>query len=404
MHIALWSPAWPLEKFQNGIITYVHWMKREFEEQGHRVSVFTGKLDSSVEEPGIYQLRRGRWDEAVHRVARRWIPVERAIFGFSAAIATEISRVHRRHPIDIIEMEESFGWFADVGKLTSLPLLVKLHGPAFLSLVGEELNTSFGRTKVAREGRALKLATAIASPCEITLQQTIERYRLAPKHKAHIVNPLTMDSSTPHWRLDACDRNTILFVGRFDLRKGADVALKAFLLVLKDHPNLKLIFVGPDSGLSTADGGRIYFNVYCDSLYPPELRARVEFRGPLANHEVTKLRAQSMVTVVASRWENQGYTVLEAMFQGCPVVSTDAGGCPESVINGVTGRLARSEDPEDFAAQLRAMIRQPEAAEAMGKAARRHVLELHSVNRVAAVSLELYERVISNHAAEHQEH
>ena len=32
MHIAMWSPAWPLEKYQNGIVTYVHWMKRELPE------------------------------------------------------------------------------------------------------------------------------------------------------------------------------------------------------------------------------------------------------------------------------------------------------------------------------------------------------------------------------------
>jgi glycosyltransferase involved in cell wall biosynthesis len=117
----------------------------------------------------------------------------------------------------------------------------------------------------------------------------------------------------------------------------------------------------------------------------------------VGNREVAKLRANAMVTVVASRWENPGYTLLEAMFQGCPVVSTDAGGCPESVINGVTGRLAKSEGPDDFAVQLCAMLDDPEAAKVMGQAARRHVTELHSAARVAAESLALYERVISNH-------
>ena len=103
-----------------------------------------------------------------------------------------------------------------------------------------------------------------------------------------------------------------------------------------------------------------------------------------------------MVTVVASRWENAGYTVLEAMFQGCPIVSTDAGGCPESVINGVTGRLAKSEDPDDFATQLCTMFSNPKAAETMGQAARQHVIEHHSTESVAAASLEMYEKAISN--------
>jgi glycosyltransferase involved in cell wall biosynthesis len=103
-----------------------------------------------------------------------------------------------------------------------------------------------------------------------------------------------------------------------------------------------------------------------------------------------------MVTVVASRWENQSYAVLETMFQGCPLVSTDAGGCPESVVHGVTGRLARSEDPEDFASQILAMVDDPEGAQVMGQAARRHVLEQHSPKQVADASLDLYNKVIAN--------
>jgi glycosyltransferase involved in cell wall biosynthesis len=240
MHIAFWSPAWPLEKFQNGIITYVHWMRIELERQGHRVSVFTEGVDQSTHDSRVYPVprrHRGLWDRAMRRLTRRSIANESPIYDYSAQIATAILQVHRREPIDIIEMEESFGWFADVGRLTSLPMLVKLHGPAFLSLVEDELTTSFGHEKVDREGRALGAAPAIAAPCAKTLVQTIERYQLAPKEKRHIVNPLTMDSETPLWSLDTCDHNAILFVGRFDLRKGADVMLKAFLLVLRQHPD-----------------------------------------------------------------------------------------------------------------------------------------------------------------------
>ena len=103
-----------------------------------------------------------------------------------------------------------------------------------------------------------------------------------------------------------------------------------------------------------------------------------------------------MVTLIASRWENQGYTVLEAMYQGCPVVSTDAGGSPESVKNGVTGRLARSEDPYDFALQICSMLEDPESAEAIGQTARQHVIANHSAEKVAAETLEMYRTVISN--------
>jgi glycosyltransferase involved in cell wall biosynthesis len=395
MHIAFWSPAWPLEKYQNGIITYVHWMKRELEGKGHRVSVFTQVLDPSSTEPRIYKVRRGLWDRVRLRLRGRQV-TQNDVFAFSAVIADEILRVHRRDPIDVLEMEESFGWFADIGRRTALPLLVKLHGPAFLTLVKTEIDTPFAQEKVEREGHALRLAGAVISPSISTLERTAERYCLSPKVRAHVVNPLVMDDDTPMWRLEACERGTILFVGRFDLPKGADIMLKAFLSLLKRRLDLRLIFVGPDHGLPGADGVRVAFAPYCDSLFGVELRNRVDFRGRMPNREIAKLRTRAMVTVVASRWENQSYAVLEAMFQGCPLVSTDAGGCPESVVNGVTGRLAKSEDPENFAAQILTMLEDPEGARAMGQAARRYVLEQHSPQQVADASLDLYNKVIAN--------
>ena len=147
MHIVFWSPAWPLEHFHNGIVTYVHWMKCELERQGHRVSIFTFDLHRSVTDSRVHKVERSRWDRVLRRISRRRVTPENEVFGASTVIATAINRLHRREPIDVIEMEESFGWCADIARRTSLPMVVKLHGPAFLSMVGEELDTPFGREK-----------------------------------------------------------------------------------------------------------------------------------------------------------------------------------------------------------------------------------------------------------------
>ena len=173
MHIALWSPAWPLEKHHNGIVTYVHWMKRELARQGHRVSVFTAGAREDGDGPDVHRVKRGFLGSAVRRVAGRLFSHEEDVFGWGRQAAEAMLRVHRSDPIDIIEMEESFGWSATVASVTSIPVLVKLHGPAFLSLVDEELAAAFGSERVKREGLALGQSEAIASPCAITLTQTI---------------------------------------------------------------------------------------------------------------------------------------------------------------------------------------------------------------------------------------
>ena len=402
MHVALVSPAWPLEKHPNGIVTYVHYMRRELEQRGHQVSVFTGASDAAVDDPHLHRVRRGTLGLAVRRIARSRYSIQRDIFDWGYLIAASLQRVHRRDPIDIVEMEESFGWSADVSRLTALPVLVKLHGPAFLSLIDEELDSPMGQERVRREGEALRSATAIAAPCLITLKQTMARYRVEPGIAEHVPNPLTMNADTPLWQLSTRHPDTILFVGRFDKRKGADIVLQAFANLLRQRPELRLIFVGPDAGLTQRDRPCMKFDAFRNELLPSDMHDRIDFRGRLPNHEIAAIRVHAHVTVVASRWENPGYTALEAMYQGCPLVCSDAGGCPEIVSHGQTGLLARSEDPADFAVKIAAMLDDPAGAARMGAAARRHVIDNHSAAKVAGDSLALYGRVIAAHRAAHR--
>jgi glycosyltransferase involved in cell wall biosynthesis len=397
MHIAFWSPGWPLEKYQSGVVTYVHWMRRGLEAQGHRVSIFTQHRDPSVTDPYVHQVNATA-PTLLRRVARRLNRSRhsdmRIVTEFASDIATSMRNVHARDPIDVVEMEESFGWFAQIASQTGIPLAVKLHGPAFLTLVESERGTQNGRERIEAEGAALRQADTIVSPSRATLDQSIARYRLTPRAAHHIVNPIVIERDTPLWALDSCEQNTVLFVGRFDLCKGADVMLRAFQMVLKDNPALRLVFVGPDRGWLLEDGTRVQFTALRDVLFPLELRSRIDYRGALPNREVAALRTKALVTVVASRWENQAYTLLEAMIQGCPVVCTDAGGCSENVVDGVSGRLARSEDATDFARQLLAVVSDKTAAAAMGAEARRQVLQKYSLAEVVASSLDVFRSLI----------
>jgi glycosyltransferase involved in cell wall biosynthesis len=309
-------------------------------------------------------------------------------------IADSMNKVHRRDPIDVIEMEESYGWFADVGRITKIPVVVKLHGPAFMSMVGSELNTAFAREKIEREGAALALANAIVAPSVDTLTRTIAKYKLTPRMARQINNPLMLEQGTPIWQLGKCEPHTVLFVGRFDLRKGADVVLGAFALLARKRTNLRLIFVGPDIGIPDRSGHLVGFRSYCAANLDADVAGRIDYRGRMSNQEICELRTKAMVTVVASRWESQGYTALEAMLQGCPIVCSDAGALPESVVDGSTGLLAASESPEMFAQQIGALLDDPVAAANLGRRARLYVETAHSPQVVARDSLALYTKVV----------
>jgi glycosyltransferase involved in cell wall biosynthesis len=85
------------------------------------------------------------------------------------------------------------------------------------------------------------------------------------------------------------------------------------------------------------------------------------------------------------------------MYQGCPVVCSDAGGNPELVQDGYNGFLFSSGDASSLALRLSDMIADDEASIRMGNAASQCVRDRHSLKRVAERSVEIYERVIANY-------
>jgi glycosyltransferase involved in cell wall biosynthesis len=264
-------------------------------------------------------------------------------------------------------------------------------------MVEEELATPFGQERVRREGESLARLPFIVSPSRCHLGNTIARYRLKPQIAEHVVNPLALDADAPLWRLDGCDRHTVLFVGRFDKVKGGDLVILAFQHLLRARPDMRLVFVGPDRGLIQADGSRVGLRDFVSGLADPALAAAIDYRGPLAPEQIGPLRTRALCVLVASRVENQAYTVLEAMQQGCPLVCTDNSGTSEMIEHGVTGLLATSDSPSDIALQLQRLVDSPGLAQALGAAARQHALAVHAPAIVAARNVSVYERAIAIH-------
>ncbi|MBO3810160.1 MAG: glycosyltransferase family 4 protein, partial [Candidatus Brockarchaeota archaeon] len=125
---------------------------------------------------------------------------------------------------------------------------------------------------------------------------------------------------------------TILFVGRMVRRKGPDLLLKAFAMLLKDHPKARLVMVG--------DGP--FLNSLKDLAGQLKLGDTVEFTGALRGKALYSRYAECDVFAMPSRQtatdvEGFGMVFLEAGFFGKPSVGTRTGGIPEAVLDGETG-------------------------------------------------------------------
>ena len=398
MHIGLFSPAWPYGAVPNGIVTYVHWLRKALLEQGHRVTVFTP--DSPDPSPRI-----GERDVYVIR-PRRLVTVKRWLlrrFGFLGSmqrewaddLRAEVLAVHRRDPLTVFEMEESFGLAEALITARAFPVIVKLHGPAFRTLSEEELSTPQSQDRSRAEGSALSKASFITSPSRCALDETVAHYSLSPRIAVQVVNPLAMSPSDGVWSIESCERDTVLFVGRFDRLKGADRVLRAFRSLLEERPSSRLVFIGPDRGIRVGDGQMQNFEEFVRGLFTPAQLAQIRYEGAMQPTAITRWRRRATVTVVASRWESQGYTALEAMLQGCPVICADTSGLRELVQDGVNGLLF-SGDSQDLASKMMELLTNPELAARLGGRARQDVLKYHDPARVAMETVAVYRDAQSN--------
>ncbi|MEM9585721.1 MAG: glycosyltransferase [Planctomycetota bacterium] len=103
--------------------------------------------------------------------------------------------------------------------------------------------------------------------------------------------------------------------------------------------------------------------------------------------------AASNLFVLPSLEDNLPLTGLESLACGTPIVGFAAGGIPDYVRVGQTGRLAITGDASDLAGQLSWMIEHPSAAADMGRAARQMVLREYTGEREASAYRSLYEQL-----------
>lgn len=99
------------------------------------------------------------------------------------------------------------------------------------------------------------------------------------------------------------------------------------------------------------------------------------------------------VFCLSSHQEGLGTSLLDAMAFGRPIVATAAGGIPDAVLDGVTGRLVPARQPEALADALIGLLADPERRAALGAAGRRRFLEEFTADRMVEGTLRVLEEL-----------
>ena len=367
LSVAFVSPSWPPDAAANGIVTYVSNVVASLRGMGHRPCILSVTGDG--EWPDVYFLER----ESRPYVSRIFDPLAFRIAPRSATrrwhaqnLSRAAARVIRERGVELIEMEETFGFLQLIRSRLNVPVVVRLHGPAFAN--GEVSETVFGpalQRRVREEGVTISLADAVSASSANVLKRTRARYGVDLDNATVIPAPAPVILARDRWRLDDCDRNLIIFVGRFDRHKGGDVAIESFRILARKFPRLRLQWVGTDAGFRDGHGRSWPLADYLRQ-HAPEVAGRVDYLGRQPDAALAALRRKSYVTMVASRFEVFPMVVLEALAHGCPLVATNTGGIPEMVSDGINALLCEPGDPAGMAARVTVLLENPSMAAELG--------------------------------------
>jgi D-inositol-3-phosphate glycosyltransferase len=179
------------------------------------------------------------------------------------------------------------------------------------------------------------------------------------------------------------DRPVLLFAGRLDPFKGADILLRAAALMEEDA---EIVLVG---GNLRQDSDLEQLRQLAAEL---QIERRVRFLGAQPQEAMPSIYSAADVTVVPSYHESFGLVAVESLACGTPVVATRSGGLATVVHHGETGYLV-PRCPGFFAERLDALLRDQDSWQRMSQAARPSVLQYNWAN-VAAQVQSVYENLI----------
>jgi D-inositol-3-phosphate glycosyltransferase len=193
-------------------------------------------------------------------------------------------------------------------------------------------------------------------------------------------------------KLDSREK-VVLYVGRFDLRKGIETLVRACaLLQEKDTDNLKLVIVGGSSPDMPDGDERTRIEHIVDEL---GMRESTLFAGRIGHDILPLYYTAADVCVIPSHYEPFGLVAIEAMACGVPVVASNVGGLKFTIIPEETGLLVEPKDIKAFACGIHRILFDELWARKMRNQAAANVNQRFSWAGVTIQLSELYRHILA---------
>ena len=276
----------------------------------------------------------------------------------------EFSKVLREFKPELVHMHTSFGAsfyrmqpFLFMAKKRGIPVVDHLHGADFKSFYTEASDKKKAKIKkiYGKFDRIIVLSeewkTTMSEVVSVDKMTVIENY----------AKPLKEDEVEPLVDKRFADKK-VLFLGELGQRKGgydfADIVKEA----QSKDPDIKFIFCG--SG-SEADEKAIKEAVCGASK---SNREKISFPGWVRGADKDKFLREAALFMLPSYQEGLPMSILDAMGYGLPIVSTEVGGIPQLVDEGVSGKLSKAGDTKAIGSAIADLLKDRNKYEAASKA------------------------------------
>ncbi|MCS6827519.1 MAG: glycosyltransferase [Caldilinea sp.] len=403
LRIALLSFNYPPERYE-GVGRSTNMLAKGLFELGHTVHVLThGSRETVSFYDGAYVHRVPyRLDRYMHY--RRLSKVHH-LLNYSHAVHERLYRLRLNDDIQIVDTPL---WLTD-GFVTAvsgmLPVVVRpVTAQRQIAELQHQRDDDL-RLVGEIEEELLRHAQFIVANSHATVRALRQVYNLTDKMKQIDVIPYGIEAveeseTRPFPFHEPPTKLTVLYVGRLEKRKGVADLFQAIPKVLRIVPHVEFIIAGADN--SEADGFKrktgLSYPAYFRKRYP-ECAASVQFLGEVSEERLQTLYQSCHLFVAPSLYESFGLIYLEAMNYAKPVIGCRAGGIPEVVDDGVTGRLVDPESPEQLAEAMAALLQSPRTLYEYGVAGRQRLLDRFTHIHMARGFAQVYRRVLAETAA-----
>lgn len=407
-HIALISvhgdPAIEIGKEEaGGQNVYVRYVGEALAKQGWQVDMFTRK--ANAEQPRIVQHSPNCRTIRLTAGPEQFVPRDN-IFGYAPDFVQEFLKFQEENGVVYPIVHTNYWISSWVGMQ-----LKKIQG-------SKQVHTyhSLGAVKY----RAISTIPMIATmrlDVEKAVLETAERIvATSPQEKEHMrsmvskkgnidiipcgtdvrhYGAITKEEARQQLGIDD-DTKVVLYVGRFDKRKGIETLVRAVAKSkLRGNSKLKLI-IGGGSRPGQSDGiERDRIESIVNELGLTDITF---FPGRLGENDLPVYYAAADVSVVPSHYEPFGLVTIEAMACGTPVVGSDVGGLQFTVLPEKTGLLCPPKDDVAFATAIDRILANPEWRSELGRNARMRVEKMFSWDGVASQLSNLYTQLLEEPA------